>query len=208
MKQLIIIILFMAFINPVIAYAGNGNKDFENKVRETIIHQMEIYPESELKDLYKLFFQDRFGPGHLINDTIKAKQYLLNELNSYSEISGDMFEYTGWEHNFCRVNLSVIKNGLISADVLLNALVKSANQTVNVSLEDWKKEWSLIETIINQMDIAFPNYEEDLKEIENRLSENKYVGHHSDAYNKAYNPHYRIIDSKIFKEEILPFLNN
>lgn len=38
--------------------------------------QMKTYPKSTLKDLYKNFFQDKFGPGHIISDTTSAGKFL------------------------------------------------------------------------------------------------------------------------------------
>ena len=88
-------------------------KDFEKAVREAVSRQMQNYPKSTLKDLYKNFFQDKFGPGHIISDTTAAGNYLRRELASYTECTGEIAEPTGWEGNFLRVNLSVIKSGRI-----------------------------------------------------------------------------------------------
>jgi glutathione peroxidase len=183
-------------------------KDLNTSVREAVTRQMEKYPLSTLKDLYKSFFQDRFGPGHIISDASAAESYLLRELDSYSTVSGETIEPTGWQHNFYRVSLSVVKNGLVPRDVLLNVLIRSANGVNPVSVEEWRKEWSQIEAIIKAMDLSLPDYDADCQEIGKRLVECNYVGHHSDAYNEAYAPHYRIIARKIFEEEIFPLLND
>jgi hypothetical protein len=157
-----------------------------------------------LKDIYKSFFQDRYGPGHIINDTTAVNRYLLNELNSYSEITGVITEPTGWQHNFYRVNLSVIKDSLVPREVLLDAFIRSANEIEPIPVQEWKKEWVQIEKIVKSMELSLPDYDKDSAEIEERLKEGNYVGHHSDAYNNAYKPHYRIISKKIFEKEILP----
>ena len=55
--------------------------DFDKAVRTAVERQMQFYPKSTLKDLYKNFFQDKFGPGHIISDTtaeiICAVKWLL-----------------------------------------------------------------------------------------------------------------------------------
>lgn len=56
---------------------------FEQAVRQAVERQMQRYPKSTLKDLYKNFFQDKYGPGHLIGDTAAAGAYLRQELASY-----------------------------------------------------------------------------------------------------------------------------
>jgi len=200
----IILLTLTLFIMPAFAEEYN---DFEIAVRESVSRQMKSFPESTLKDLYKSFFQDRFGPGHIINDTAAAKNYLLSELDSFSKASGEMVEPTGWQHNFYRVNLIVVKNNTVSLEILLDALIRSANG-VNplASVAEWRKEWEKIETIIRSMNLILPEYETDRQDIDDRLQKGNYVGHHSEAYIKAYNPHYRIISKKIFEEEILPLL--
>jgi hypothetical protein len=185
---------------------AQDKNDFENAVRQAVSRQMDAYPKSTLKDIYKLFFQDRYGPGHIINDTAAAGRYLLDELNSYSTITGEIAEPTGWQHNFYRVNLSVIKNELIPYELFFDAFIRSVNEIEPVPVEEWKKEWSRIEKTVKSMALPLPDYEKDCREIENRLQEGKYAGHHSEAYNEAYTPHYRIISRRIFEEEILPLL--
>jgi hypothetical protein len=203
MTRKLLSLFFLFAIMPVFAHENN---DFADAVRKAVNRQMNEYPKSTLKDIYKSFFQDRYGPGHIINDTTAVSRYLLNELNSYSDIRGEIVEPTGWQHNFYRVNLSVIKDKLIPDEIFLDAFIRSANEIKPVPVEEWKKEWRQIEKIIKSMELALPDYDKDSAEIEERLKEGNYVGHHSAAYNEAYTPHYRIISKKIFEEEILPLL--
>lgn len=44
----------------------------EDQVKHAIVHQLENYPASTLKDIYKNFFQDAFGPGHLMSNSSDA----------------------------------------------------------------------------------------------------------------------------------------
>lgn len=181
-------------------------KEFAIAVREAVSNQMEIYPKSTLKDLYKNFFQDKFGPGHIISDTTAAGNYLRRELASYSEVDGAVAEPTGWEGNFLRVNLSVIKTGKISYPVFFDAFTRSVNGIRPVSVADWQKEWIRIESIIRSMDLSLPGYETDRKEIEERLNQGEFVGHHSKVFEETYSPHYRIISKQIFEKELQPLL--
>ena len=57
-------------------------KSSKDNIREAVERQLRDYPKSRLQDLYKSFFQDRFGPGHLVNDTSTAGKYLRYELNN------------------------------------------------------------------------------------------------------------------------------
>lgn len=182
-------------------------KDVFNKaVRNAVARQMKAYPKSTLKDLYKNFFQDKFGPGHIISDTASAGNYLRRELASYSEIEGEIAEPTGWEGNFYRVNLSVIKEGKIPYQTYFDAFIRSVQGIQPVAVSDWQKEWQAIELIIRSMNLSLPGYADDRKEIEERLERGEYVGHHSKVFEETYSPHYRIISKQIFEKELQPML--
>jgi hypothetical protein len=199
--------IILMFFFAVISSCSSVHKPPEQEaaVRESVNRQLKEHPKSTLKDLYKSFFQDRFGPGHIITDISAAKNYLIQELDTSSIISGEMIEPTGWQHNFYRVSLSVVKNSLIPHEILLDAFIRSANEVEPVTVEEWREEWTQIETVIRAMNLTLPDYETDRRDIDGRLQKGNFVGHHSEAYNKAYNPHYRIISKKIFEEEILLF---
>jgi hypothetical protein len=179
---------------------------FNEAVRNAVARQMKAYPKSTLKDLYKNFFQDKFGPGHIISDTTSAGNYLRRELASYSEIEGEIAEPTGWEGNFYRVNLSVIKEGKIPYQTYFDAFIRSVQGIQPVAVSDWKKEWQAIELIIRSMNLSLPGYADDRKEIEERLERGEYVGHHSKVFEETYSPHYRIVSKQIFEKELQPML--
>lgn len=179
---------------------------FNEAVRNAVARQMKAYPKSTLKDLYKNFFQDKFGPGHIISDTASAGNYLRRELASYSEIEGEIAEPTGWEGNFYRVNLSVIKEGKIPYQTYFDAFIRSVQGIQPVAVSDWQKEWRAIELIIRSMNLSLPGYADDRKEIEERLERGEYVGHHSKVFEETYSPHYRIISKQIFEKELQPML--
>jgi hypothetical protein len=165
-----------------------------------------MYPKSTLRDLYKNFFQDYFGPGHIIANTDAANNYLRQELSSVTEFEGDDYEYTGYKGKMVRVNLKVIADGRVPYDKYLDAFLRSVNGITPPSIEEWKAEWAKIDSVIMTMDIVLDNAEKDRQEITQLLNENKFVMHHSRQFNEHYAPHYRIIERKIFEEEILPLI--
>jgi hypothetical protein len=69
-----------------------ADRSFSKAVREAVSRQMKAYPKSTLADLYKNFFQDKFGPGHIIADTSSAGRYLRKELASYELASYELAE--------------------------------------------------------------------------------------------------------------------
>lgn len=166
-------------------------------VKAAVSTQLETYPESRLQDLYKSFFQDRFGPGHIIRDRQSALEYILSEIAEADTLAGARTEPCGWQGNYIRVNLSVITDGLISAEELTNALMASAKEVKPEDIEHWKNEWAEIVAIIEKDHPDIPDLAEDKSKIEELLSSGQYAYHHSAAYEAAYHPHYRIIASSV-----------
>lgn len=166
-------------------------------VKAAVSTQLETYPESRLQDLYKSFFQDRFGPGHIIRDRQSALDYILSEIAEADTLAGPRTEPCGWQGNYIRVNLSVITDGLISAEELTNALMASAKEVKPEDIEHWKDEWAEIVAIIEKDHPDIPDLAEDKSKIDELLSSGQYAYHHSAAYEAAYHPHYRIIASSV-----------
>ena len=177
------------------------------KIRQSVERQLELYPESTLRDLYKNFFQDRFGPGHIIADNSAADRYLRYELNTPEGFEGLDYEPTGYEGRFYRVNLGVIADGRVPYDKYFDAFVRSVNGITPISIEEWSKEWHEIDSVIMTMGLNLENIDHDRAEIKALIEGGDYVMHHSQRFNDHYQPHYRIIERTIFENEILPLLN-
>ena len=176
------------------------------QIRTAVENQLKAYPKSTLQDLYKNFFQDYFGPGHIVSDTTSAGAYLDRELASFEKAEGAYYEPTGYNGNFYRVNLSVVKEGIISRDVFFDAFIRSVSSIQPISIEEWKKEWAMIDSVINKMNLSLANYTEEREKLFSLIAEGKFVMHHSGPFSEAYDPHYRIIGKEIFLKEILPLL--
>lgn len=189
----------------VVATACTGDSTRE-RIRQSVERQMERYPHSTLRDLYKNYFQDRFGPGHIIADEKAADNYLRYELENAATMEGDDYEPTGYEERFMRVNLSVIADGRVPYDKYLSAFVRSVNGIEPITVEQWREEWAVIDEVINEMNLNLPDYEADRAEIWALLERGEYVMHHSKLFEQHYDPHYRIIEREIFQREILPLI--
>ena len=97
-------------------------------LKQAIEYQLAIYPESTLQDVYKAFYQEHFGPEHMISDIERVGSYLRSELSMMGEDHSRVyFESIGVEGNYVRVYLDAITDGLVTADQLLQAFVESAN---------------------------------------------------------------------------------
>jgi len=164
-----------------------------DEVDRAIKAQIQCYPESGLQDIYKSFFQDEFGPGHLLNDTAGAWQYLEYELSEMTSSGNHTAEPCGTGKNFYRVPLDLVKDGIISDTALFTAFMESASKFSLPDIESWKKKWAKIEIVIENMNLDIPNYEQDKKAIAEMLGQGETAVHHSRKYEELYKPHYRIL---------------
>ena len=194
-------ILITASIMLIYTACSNQN-NFEQKVKRSVEQQLKQFPESTLQDLYKSFFQDKFGPGHIISDPLAAKRYLDSELASFETSENPEIEATGWENNYYRINLLVLKNGKLPYNVFFDAFIESVNSVESPSIDSWKTEWAKIVDVIMSMNLALPDFDSDKARIDSLLSTSKYVGHHSKQYNQAHQPHYRIISRQVFERDL------
>ena len=197
----------MAVVLGLVACVACHRSDpTRERIIRSVERQLERYPHSTLRDLYKNYFQDRFGPGHIIADEQAADRYLRYELESASSFDGDDYEPTGYEERFQRVNLGVIADGRVPYDKYLSAFVRSVNGIKPITIDEWHKEWAVIDEVIASMQLDLPGYEADRAEIWALIEGGEYAMHHSELFEQHYEPHYRIIESEIFRQEILPLI--
>jgi hypothetical protein len=173
-------------------------------MRSAIERQMTTYPESTLQDIYKSFYQEHFGPGHIISDTASARRYLMVELSEMGETQSPYFEPTGSQGDYIRVYLSAVTDSLITAKQLLDAFVRSANSRKEPTVS-WMEKWEAIVSIIQANKMEVEGFETDLPLLTEAARNNQAV-HHSRRYNEAYHPHYRIVERSIFEIELKPTL--
>lgn len=176
------------------------NKRIEQAVN-TLIGK---YPEATLQDVYKSFYQERFGPGHMIPNVENARNYLMSEMEQASENSGAYYEPTGSGGKYIRVYLNAVADGKISAEQLLDAFVESANN-VEPRSDKWSEQWSKIVNVIEKKQLPVAAGDE-LKQWLKECSEQDEAVHHSEAYNQVYRPHYRIVERNIFEQQLKRYL--
>ena len=185
-------------------------------LKNSIERQLKEYPESRVLDIYKCFCQDNLGPEHLIPNKEAAQTYLMSELTAYRhDLDSSLYRKptqryfaVGDEGNYVRVDLSVILDSIISPENYLDAFVRSANEGVHRSPEEWKQKWAEIASCIREYCPDIPHATQDLTLIDSIMAGDDLIIHHSDAFSNAYHPHYRIISKDIFESEILPLIQN
>ena len=136
---------------------SSSEEERREKVRNAVERQMRDFPHSTLQDIYKSFFQDRFGPGHMVADTSRAAAYLREELSKISDHAAMLYEPTGCDGNYYRVSLSVVADGRVPFDVYLNAFLSSVREVGSNEVKEWAAEWQWIEKVISDMEAVIPN---------------------------------------------------
>ena len=204
MKKLFLNIYFLFLLIIVITSKENSDMDL------TILkEQIKNHPNQTLQDVYKSCYQDEYGPGHLISNESSCINSLYQEINSiekdYKPIT--LFEQTGLKGNYLRVDLTLIRDGTIPFFVLFRALTISATIGGQHSDKDWDIIWNDIVQATKKSDLKFPNFEEDLENLEKISKSEDKVVHHSEMYENIYHPHYRIIEKNAFEKYIKPFID-
>jgi hypothetical protein len=168
------------------------------QIRQAVTYQLEHYPVSRLTDIYKNFFQDFYGPGHLLGNPDRALNYLQRELEEVDSCTlHQPIEGTGYKNTFVRVDLCVIREGKISYEDFARLFIESAESFRLPEIEEWKSEWEKILRVIEGMELEILNFEEDKLKIREMIEKGEYVIHHSREYIEAYDPHYRIIKKEL-----------
>ncbi|MBI9108438.1 MAG: hypothetical protein JEZ04_16950 [Spirochaetales bacterium] len=165
-------------------------------IRTTVIKavqmQLELYPQSSLKDIYKSFFQDEFGPGHLLVNPEKARSFFEQELETMKSRGRCNTEPCGRGRNFYRVPMDLVLDKVVRADDYFSAFWASASKSMVSDEDEWKKKWNIIFRILQRHSDIIKNFKKDSKEILEALENGNYVMHHSTRYREVYAPHYRI----------------
>ncbi len=117
---------------------------FRAEILKAVHKQLELYPESSLKDLYKSFFQDEFGPGHLLGNPEKAKTYFEQELEVMVSRGRHTVEPCGLGCNYYRVPMDPVIDGLIPAEAYFTAFLAGSMETTKPDVHEWKGTWNLI----------------------------------------------------------------
>ena len=166
-----------------------------DKIKRLIKSEFKLHPEAQLIDYYKLFFQDAFGPEHIITDRVLVRNFLQNELDKAYIFEESDYQNISYINEFYRVNLNVINKGMISFNDFLDIFLKSAELKNKMSHNEWMESWKNIEQQILIMEIPLENIEQQAAELW-KIIESKQLVRHSDIYRTAYSPHYRLINAE------------
>lgn len=171
------------------------------RYEDAIAGQLRYHPEATLQDIYKSFYQDKFGPGHIIADKASAEEYLRYELSTMEEDTDTLlFEPTGAGLSYVRVSLRLVSEGRMDFDDYVDSFISGAVPVTDEDLREWKVEWPEIADAAAEFDID--GYERDKAMIDSLLSVegSQYAMHHSKRFSESYHPHYRIMKKEIAEQ--------
>ncbi len=167
------------------------------------------FPAATLRDMYKYAFQDYFGPAHIIGDSLSCARYVASEVAYLDSIGwryGEPYEPLQLVGQHVRVNISTVKEGSLSIEKLVSALMRSGVPPDSAALVAWHGLWPEVEQAIAPLADSLTGYAEDKAFIDSLLASGQYVSHHSSAFNADNHYGYRLIRKDIFEQELLPCL--
>jgi hypothetical protein len=170
-----------------------------SKTEEFVSSEFATFPESRFVDVYKSFFQDAYGPGHLIPDTLHAGMYLSQELQNENWPDTLTWQATGIEHDYYRINLVLVKNGTIPRDTLLLAMLESATLARKPEIAEFKKQVNELYEVVKKQRPNLPDLEKDKAAIDAQLEKGEVMMHHSEHYLQTYQRRYRIVHHTVFE---------
>lgn len=197
-KTWLVVLGLMFYTVPLAGCFSNEKR--KSLIRQAVHEELRLHPRATLIDLYKSFFQGAFGPGHLIPDREAAWRYLKTELQNSVAFDSVLWQPVGERQQYYRINLKLVKEGVIPAEACLEAFVQSANSAKTPTLEEWRREWQMIVSVIEEMNLALSNFNEDKSLLAQKLENGEIIGHHSATYEELYHPHYRIVSKQHFED--------
>lgn len=193
MKQ--ISLLIIAIMASMVINAQDIDK---TALRQAIERQLATYPKSQLQDIYKAFYQEHFGAEHMITDKEAARNYLDQELATMQDKRDGIYvEPIGMSGDYVRVYLIAVSHKILSSSQLLQAFIESAGEHKSPTIS-WATKWQAIVEVVDEVSPGLGSDDERAMLLQASL--NNQAVHHSQAYNAAYHPHYRIVTREIFEK--------
>jgi hypothetical protein len=183
---------------PIITFVGT--LPFQ-PVIVLVKNHLERYPEMQIQDVYKMLYQGEFGVGHLIDNPDIAKNYLNSELEQITSDSTEpLWEYISPDTDMVRINLRPFKAQQLNSDKLIQAMWKTARMVVGDTTQLYKNWKIIIEGIERGL---LPLSANDAISFWQQMQIHGFPAvHHSEVYQQAYHPAYRVIKSEYLEEVI------
>lgn len=173
----------------------------QKKLVQLVEKHQKQYPGFEIQDAYKLLFQSSLGVGHLIADSVAAKNYLLQEmgaLGNSAESDETLIEFISTDSSMVRVNLRPFMRQHLDPDLLFKAMIETMIYNKKTK-KDFAAEWREYVYLVHSGYLRFDP--EKLDEFNYNIAAQNYpMIHHSEFYSTHYAPAYRVVYYDKFKK--------
>lgn len=173
-------------------------QDKLNKFRLQLTEELTYHPLARLTDIFKLFTQSAFGPGHLIHDIDSAYRYFNDEVHNHELFDTVLIQPCTLYHDFYRINLSLVKRGMINGEELFSAFIESSRISLTLTESEFRDDWQIITEMMIQEKIQPDLFYDDLEYLHSLTEKNRFICHHSETFRNEYHPHYRIVHECVF----------
>lgn len=158
-----------------------------------LIELIKKYPLMDTADIIKYCFQKTFGAEHLLSNVEMARKYFDEEYDSVEELAIPPVEVLS--ENIARVNFTGFKYLGGKKEALWQAFLQTAILPQGTEAE-------FITNINTCKEVITEYFPKDkaskmLQEIDNYLKNGIHPVHHSAQYRENYNPHYRVVLTKL-----------
>lgn len=167
------------------------------------------HPAFRPTDVIKYGFQATFGAEHMLMNTDYAKKLFFEEYDAAESTTEPLYEEL--TDDICRVNIGAWKREGLKPEALFEMFLKTAS--IKRGSEDAFKEnmEGLLQTVKEYAPLNV--YEECSNFYKCYLEGQIQAVHHSEEYREAYNPHYRVVLTKLVRDylkegiEMFPLLD-
>jgi uridine kinase len=163
-------------------------------LQELLKYQLDLYPDAELIDLFKMIYQNEFGSGHLITNPEKSLKFLEEEAASITAFLTDRPFAEPIGNQLCRLHLQVLRSEGLSLQTLYRFFELSALH-LRGSKEGFLRKVDLLEKMCRHGLLPFST-----SQIKKVLTDWEQAGsglfRHSESFRSLYSPSYRVVEKQ------------
>ncbi len=182
----------MRILNLVSREETNDNTSMNDMVEILQMHA-KMYPKMQPQDCFKLIYQADFAGGHILGDEGIALRYFEQK---YAETPANENEELAVEigNHLCRINIAKAKT-LYPAAQIFDWFCRTA-ETHRGSMAEFSADMKTLKKHIS----LFSFTQEEFDAYASWYGSEGYPSvHPSSVYQEAYNPHYRVIYTGLWK---------
>lgn len=170
----------------------------QERLRQLLLQQAAEYPRALAQDFLKLLYQNEFGPGHMISDSLVSLKRVEDESAALACASGAPRAPDSYVQpiggGFCRLSLCAVRDGVLSAGTLNRLFELSAMRPCG-SVEGFLQKVEVLEELCESGKLALDA--KDVREaVERWQADGSQPFGHSGQYRASYAPSYRVVEQR------------